>query len=552
MTAASQTFPASSRPWHFMIRWPAYLTLWHHKPLVYSGFYNSLLNLEKPAKVILAPTDPWHGDAGSGMEITQGVYSRTGKRFPFTIETWLLPPTQDASILTLHTFSWLRDLHALGGDKARSTARKHVAAWLQQYHRLSPDVWTPNLTAERLCHWLMHYSFYGVSGDHAFCFNLHKTMAKHFSYLRHIVAGLPPTHEKIVTLKAILFGCLCLHPEHSRTDYYELALMQELNTQLDEQGNHLSHNPAVVVDILRHLIDVRVLYHLAHRAIPEIIQETISAISAMVQFSMHGDRNLAIFHGGYEIDNRFLQNLLNYTALKRPADRSIGLGLYKKSCGDTTLFIDAHIPNTSTPPYAGALSFEVSVGRHRLIVNCGAYPYLPQVWQDVLRSTQAHSTASVNDTSSALTDYSDPNARQRLTEVTLEEQQSGNYINIFCAHNGYKSLFDIMHYRTFNMSRTGAQIQGEDLFQGAPNQAVAIRFHLHPTVKAVLDEKQRKVYLDLPNSDLWSFTCSDGQLTLEDSIYIGQHGQKRSSQQIIVRGVTDNHNTCFKWALQRN
>ena len=48
--------------------------------------------------------------------------------------------------------------------------------------------------------------------------------------------------------------------------------------------------------------------------------------------------------------------------------------------------------------HAGTLSFEMSVGRDRLIVNCGAAPAAEADWRDALRATAAHSTLVPADT----------------------------------------------------------------------------------------------------------------------------------------------------------
>ena len=47
------------------------------------------------------------------------------------------------------------------------------------------------------------------------------------------------------------------------------------------------------------------------------------------------------------------------------------------------------------------MSFELSVGRDRLIVNCGASPAAEPVWRDALRATAAHSTLTLADTNSS-------------------------------------------------------------------------------------------------------------------------------------------------------
>ena len=45
--------------------------------------------------------------------------------------------------------------------------------------------------------------------------------------------------------------------------------------------------------------------------------------------------------------------------------------------------------------------------------------------------------------------------------------------------------------------------------------------------------------------------CKLGDIALAESIYMGQRGQVRRSQQLVVLGMIDNDATQIKWALQK-
>ena len=90
-------------------------------------------------------------------------------------------------------------------------------------------------------------------------------------------------------------------------------------------------------------------------------------------------------------------------------------GFHRLQAGRTLVIADAGAPpplraqdSASGLPrgadrfaHAGTLSFEMSVGRDRLIVNCGAAPAAEADWRDALRATAAHSTLVLADTNSA-------------------------------------------------------------------------------------------------------------------------------------------------------
>jgi uncharacterized heparinase superfamily protein len=79
----------------------------------------------------------------------------------------------------------------------------------------------------------------------------------------------------------------------------------------------------------------------------------------------------------------------------------------------------------------------------------------------------------------------------------------------------------------------------------------ALRFHLHPEVQAMAAQDGRSVVLRLPKGGGWRLRSAGAALALEPSIYLGQPGQVRRSQQIVLSGRAGTGETVVKWALQR-
>ena len=81
---------------------------------------------------------------------------------------------------------------------------------------------------------------------------------------------------------------------------------------------------------------------------------------------------------------------------------------------------------------------------------------------------------------------------------------------------------------------------------------VMLRFHLHPTVRASLVQDGAAILLRL-SSGGWRFRSAGGQHlpALEESIYLGQRGEPRRSEQITVSGEIGPEGVVLKWALRR-
>ena len=126
------------------------------------------------------------------------------------------------------------------------------------------------------------------------------------------------------------------------------------------------------------------------------------------------------------------------------------------------------------------------------------------------------------------------------------------------AHDGYADRFGIIHERVLTLSGDGTRLDGEDVFldAGGGNQVrstkdeFAIRFHLHPTVKATRLTDGHGVMLMLPNKDVWTFSAHADRVELEDSVYLaGSEGPRRTAQ-IVVHGHARTA-ARVQWSLQQ-
>jgi uncharacterized heparinase superfamily protein len=198
----------------------------------------------------------------------------------------------------------------------------------------------------------------------------------------------------------------------------------------------------------------------------------------------------------------------------------------------------------------------MSVGRERLIVNCGAQacPGGGGEWRGAQRSTAAHSTATLCDTNSSEL-HTEGSIGRRRAAVTCRRDEADGNIWLEASHDGYRPTFGLTHHRRLFLSASGEDLRGEDRFtaEATPAQACdfAVRFHLHPDVQAMAAQDGRSVVLRLPKGSGWRLRSAGAALALEASVYLGQPGQVRRSHQIVLSGQTGGGETVVKWALQR-
>ena len=84
--------------------------------------------------------DPWPGIAAFGDAIVGGRFALAGETVAGDLALWsgkASPAWQEA----FHSFEWLRDLRALGGEVAHQRARKLVKDWIAANERWSRIAW---------------------------------------------------------------------------------------------------------------------------------------------------------------------------------------------------------------------------------------------------------------------------------------------------------------------------------------------------------------------------------------------------------------------------
>ncbi|MEJ0059257.1 MAG: heparinase II/III family protein [Terricaulis sp.] len=158
-------------------------------------------------------------------------------------------------------------------------------------------------------------------------------------------------------------------------------------------------------------------------------------------------------------------------------------------------------PAFSERAHAGALAFEMSSGRERLIVNVGAARELEPAGRSAARATNAHSTLVVADALSAtLDEQRRGKGPARLSGPTLDDvRRSSDESGITAQgrHDGYRAQFGLLHRRYLFIDHAGRNLRGIDELMrpvkmkgAAAKQPIPFvaRFHLHPSVRATLIE----------------------------------------------------------------
>jgi len=231
-------------------------------------------------------------------------------------------------------------------------------------------------------------------------------------------------------------------------------------------------------------------------------------------------------------------------------------GFQRLAAGRTLVLVDAAAPALpDLHAHAGTLSFEMSIGKERLVVNCGAHAADQSEWRRVQRASAAHSTLTIDDTNSSeiLGPAGAPTGKlgQRPTRVLCQREDADGNAWLDLSHDGYVRQYGVVHRRRLFLAAGGDDLRGEETLVGEGRGRYAIRFHLHPRVQAGLVQDGSAALLRLPSGLGFRLRANTGTLVLADSIYLGRLGEMKRAQQIIISGLIEGRDHTIKWALRR-
>jgi uncharacterized heparinase superfamily protein len=524
--------------------------------------------------LVIAPQDLRTSDATFADDIYAGLFVFAGRslavsgRSPFDYT----PPSPEWAEV-LYGFGWLRHLRAADTALARANARAFVADFMAG--RGDPSLARPTpVAARRLISFLSQSPLVLEGADRNFYQAFLRTLAKSARELeRDLRRGLLP-QWRLNAAVALCYAGLCCEGIEPILRRATRILSRELDRQIMADGGHRSRDPRFAMELLLDLLPLRQSYLSRSVDPPEALLRAIDRMLPLLRLLRHADASLSHFNGMGATAADHLATLLVYDGtMAQPMSHAPNSGYERLESGRIVVVADVGAP----PPLpfsrnagAGSLSFEMSSGPQRIVLNCGL-PASGAELRRLARSTAAHSTATIANTSSCrflggggwwgerlAADW----LSRRLGAVILrgprdvkaERTETADAKILAARHDGYADDFGIVHERRWQLVGTAGRLDGEDAFvrvgKGRHRPLdVAIRFHLHPAI-LVRGETTDDMTLTSPLGEVWDFRAEGAAIAIEESVYFaGLSGARRTDQ--IVLHLRVDETTRVRWSFAR-
>lgn len=510
----------------------------------------------KTDRLVISPQDLRTADATRAAEIYAGRFAFAGKvvvcdgRSPFE----MTPPSEEWAA-NLLGFGWLRHLRAAETGITRANARALVDEWITLQGSWNAVGWRPEVLSRRIMSWLSQAPLILHDADLQFYRRFLRSLTRQVRYLRHSYADAREGVPRLQAAIALTCAALSMAAQVRHLKAATRRLTDELDRQILPDGGHISRNPAALIELLIDLLPLKQAFSSRNVQPPQQLLNAIDRMMPMLRFFRHGDGNFALFNGMGPTAADLLATILAYDdARGAPVTNAPHSGYQRVTSDAMLVLMDTGTPpplNLSQDAHAGTLAFELSHGGQRIVVNCGLPLINRESWRQVARATAAHSTVTFGDVSSSR--FLDTRSFRRLLGVPVvggprnvrsAREEHAEAIVLRGSHDGYADRFGILHQRALMLSAGGLRIDGEDVFLPTSGEVLpagaqddfAVRFHLHPSVKANRLTDGHSVMLMLPNKDVWTFDAHEDRVELEESVFLAGPDGPRRTTQIVIYG----------------
>ena len=533
-------------------------------------------------------TEPFHAislpppycDKASGEALLKGHFVYCEQRLDVGMQgdPWTLPAPSERFAFWLHSFTWLENLSGLKDKGAKVRARFLIDRWIDVYGKWNPYTWDNDIIANRLFAWLSVWSD-TLSTDSLsdLAYSRRANIIRQLRRLRSTYKRTPLGLPKLKAAAVMVLGGLYMTDKSDGFFGRGMDwLSDEIVLQIFSDGGHISRSPNKSLEALEILSRVEAALEIRGVSSSKELQRAVERLRHIIPFFQATDGGLVCFNGtGEGIKPRIAHLTKSRDFEARPFVYCPHSGYHRVEQGGTVILVDTG--ETSPLGYdqeahLAPLAIEISTDAGRMIVNCGWSEEQPVTWRQIMRSTAAHSTLTLQDKSAGqiIKDGFKSNVLGKIisegiddTVVTRKDQAAGVWLEM--SHNGYVNSTGLSHRRRLYVKNDGRDIRGEDSLlvplggtpQSRDQVSFDIRFHLHPSVRATLAQDLQSALLIQSGHAGWRFRTDGGPMRIEESVYLGNGCKPVKTQQIVISGKAfadsdgETKSNRVRWSMRR-
>jgi uncharacterized heparinase superfamily protein len=423
------------------------------------------------------PLDPAarHGQA-SVNDLIRGRFTFLNQTIQ--VSNWAPADASRLWLFHLHGFSWAIDLAvAARRGHADASAALHGAlrGWLDCHSVDASDAWHPFVVSERLMAWLTVRDLVPDLRR-----GLREPILRHAAFLeRHVETDVGGNHLLKNLVALLLAGCAFDGPAPLAWRARAAdALESELGRQVLPDGGHYERSPMYHLLVLADLLAALWASGRRELSVSVALADAVRRMQSVARGLVHPDGEIPLFNDSVLGEAPSPARLIGPSTTPAP-DYLPETGYLRLALAEGVLIADCGPPGPDDLPahvHADALSFELSLGDRRILVDGGVFDYTVGPLRAQLRGTAAHNTVQVDgqDQSEVWSAF----RVGRRARVRLVHAAPGVLVG---AHDGYGHL-GVRHERRID-AFVGRGWRIVDTLIGSGVHSAAARLRLHPALQ---------------------------------------------------------------------
>jgi uncharacterized heparinase superfamily protein len=479
----------------------------------------------------------------------------------FTTNLWKITNLEENKIKKLHNFCWLP---ALNIKTEKELGCLIIDQWINNFSNYNEKYWTLDVVTMRLIYWISSYEIIFKNSDLIFRSKVINNIVKQTKHLFKNISLVSSGVDKIKSLAALILAGNSFEQYEEYTQYGLKNLEDELGSFINKDGFVKSKNPEDLFWALYFLVLIKEWLTLSRKQTPAFINIYINSLGICFKFLRFSNGDLPLFNGANHINTEKFYEFLESRGYEFENMENIFCGYAKIKSKKIELFIDANNPSSmlhSRNYQAGPLSFELASNGIKFICNSGSGKNLGEELSYLSSSTAAHSTVTINDTSSCIFQknalirrYFGNSLIEKHNIFKQEFKNDKEFIQCIIAHDGYEKRFKILHERQITLFKSKNHIEGIDSLKCKSlenkNLTFSVRFHIHPDIR-ITKTMGNDILLSSSEGEGWIFRSPQIPTKIEKNLYFGNPDNIKESSFILLEGNIENENTNIIWHLEK-
>ena len=521
-----------------------------------SSYYNKKLITFIPDRIIYNPST----HLSASLATISNEFYKISNTSPKLL--WEVNFKDKLNFENLHNFLWLTRLDRKNSKKI---TKNIIESWINNFFNYETYSWQMEITAKRIIAWISNTDITLENSEKLYKEKFLLSLVKQSNFLVKNLKNMFNDSNKIVCCAAIILTGMIFKENNLNFKIGIKELEKIVKNYFDDDGFPKSRSAEEVFTSLKYFILIREWLKEAFKPVPDFLNEIINKTGACYSILSCSNKQFPLFNGSTEINHKDYDIFLKALKYKFASEKNEVGNLFKIKKKKFEFFIDLGNPpaNKFAKFYqAGCLSFELISNKQKVICNSGYGKYFSSKLISLSRSTAAHSTLYINNSSSCI--FQKNELINKIYGNSLLEQskiidknytENKDYYSLNCSHNGYEKRFGYIHTRSIRIPKKEDKVIGQDKLKKTKKYdnsiLFSIRFHIYPNTKIVKTKGRNSVLISLSNGEGWLLRSDTNNFEIEKSIFLGNKRKILNNESIFISSSTDKESISIDWVIER-